>query len=210
MLSDVVPFRNVNARRPAPPIDDDLLRIINACRADFRDLVIGALFTGARYGELRAMKVGDFDQEHGTVYVPATAAKERKAKTVILTDEGSRWFSGRLAGRAKGTLMFATALGESWRPGQQAYYINLACKGAGIDPPMSFHQLRHAYATRAINAGVPLIVVAENLGHAGTHMVEKHYGHLRRDYQQQVLREQIPDFGIEVDDTVISLAKGRD
>jgi hypothetical protein len=31
---------------------------------------------------------------------------------------------------------------------------------------------------RAAMAGVPLLVVAKNLGHADTRMVEKHYGHL--------------------------------
>jgi hypothetical protein len=30
--------------------------------------------------------------------------------------------------------------------------------------------------------GVPLMVVAKNLGHADTRMVEKHYGHLAPSY----------------------------
>ncbi len=36
--------------------------------------------------------------------------------------------------------------------------------------------------------GVPLMVVARNLGHADTRMVEKHYGHLATSYIRQAIR----------------------
>ena len=49
-----------------------------------------------------------------------------------------------------------------------------ACKRAGIDPPMSFHGLRHTWASLAVMAGTPLFVVARALGHTNTKMVEKH------------------------------------
>jgi integrase len=42
----------------------------------------------------------------------------------------------------------------------------------------SFHILRHTWASLAIMAGAPLMVVARNLGHAAKRMVERHYGHL--------------------------------
>jgi hypothetical protein len=42
----------------------------------------------------------------------------------------------------------------------------------------SFHALRHTWASLAVMGGVPLLVVAKNLGHVDTRMVEKHYGHL--------------------------------
>jgi integrase len=37
---------------------------------------------------------------------------------------------------------------------------------------VSFHILRHSWASLAVMAGVPLLVVAKNLGHADTRMVE--------------------------------------
>ncbi len=45
-------------------------------------------------------------------------------------------------------------------------------------------------------AGVPLQVVAQNLGHADTRMVEKHYGHLTSSYVADTIRTAAPEMGI--------------
>jgi hypothetical protein len=42
--------------------------------------------------------------------------------------------------------------------------------------------------------GVPLLVVAKNLGHSDTHMVEKHYGHLSPSYIDEAIRAGAPRF----------------
>ena len=39
---------------------------------------------------------------------------------------------------------------------------------------------------------VPLMVVARNLGHADTRMVEKHYGHLATSYVREAIRAASP------------------
>jgi hypothetical protein len=44
--------------------------------------------------------------------------------------------------------------------------------------------------------GVPLLVVAANLGHCDTRMVEKHYGHLSDKYKDDAIRVGAPRFGI--------------
>ena len=44
-------------------------------------------------------------------------------------------------------------------------------------------------------AGVPLMVVSRNLGHADTRMVEKHYGHLAPSYVADAIRAGAPRFG---------------
>ena len=56
--------------------------------------------------------------------------------------------------------------------------MRLACQCFGIDPPASFHILRHTYATHLLWAGAPLPVIAANLGHSDTRMTERHYAHL--------------------------------
>jgi hypothetical protein len=43
-------------------------------------------------------------------------------------------------------------------------------------------------------ASIPLIVVAKNLGHADTKMVEKHYGHLADSYVVDAIRAGGPRF----------------
>jgi hypothetical protein len=54
-------------------------------------------------------------------------------------------------------------------------------------------------------AGGPLMVVARNLGHADTRMVEKHYGHLAPSYVADAIRAAAPRFGIKPDHKVVSL-----
>jgi hypothetical protein len=53
-----------------------------------------------------------------------------------------------------------------------------ACTNGKIKSAISFHILRHTWASLALMNGTPLLVVAKNLGHADTRVVEKHYGHL--------------------------------
>jgi integrase len=57
-----------------------------------------------------------------------------------------------------------------------------------VTPAISFHTLRHTYASLMVMDGVPLIVVARNLGHSDTRMVEKHYGHLTSSYIREAIR----------------------
>jgi hypothetical protein len=42
--------------------------------------------------------------------------------------------------------------------------------------------------------GVPLLVIAKNLGHSDTRMVEKHYGHLAPSYIADAIRAGAPRF----------------
>ena len=44
-------------------------------------------------------------------------------------------------------------------------------------------------------AGVPTLVVANNLGHADTRMVEKHYGHLTTSWLDEAIMAGAPRFG---------------
>jgi hypothetical protein len=57
-------------------------------------------------------------------------------------------------------------------------------------------------------AGAPLIVVARNLGHADTRMVEKHYGHLSASYVADEIRRAAPRFGTIADDSRIAAIGG--
>ena len=43
------------------------------------------------------------------------------------------------------------------------------------------------------------MVVARNLGHSDTRMVERHYGHLAPSYVADAIRAAAPKFGIKPD-----------
>jgi integrase len=78
-------------------------------------------------------------------------------------------------------------------------------KRAKITPAISFHGLRHSWASLAVMAGVPLMIVSKNLGHSDTKMVEKHYGHLAPSYVADAIRAGAPRFGFKPDKKITAL-----
>jgi integrase len=189
----VQPFGNVDAARVRYLSIAEAKRLINAADPDFRQLVRGALQTGARYGELTRLMVADFNPDVGTVAIQQS--KSGQVRHVVLTDEGAGFFRQLSAGRPGSALIFTKADGSAWLKSHQARRIGDACERAKITPPVSFHALRHSWASLSVMAGVPLLVVAKNLGHSDTHMVEKHYGHLASSYVADAIRAGAPRFG---------------
>jgi integrase len=182
-------FRGVDIPRARYLSVAEAQRLINASQGDFRVLVQAALQTGARYQELARLKVGDFNADTGTLHIRKT--KTNKDRHIVLSEEGRAFFGELAAGRASSALM----LGREWKPSHQAPVILAACKNARIDPPLNFHALRHTWASLSVMGGMPLMVVAKNLGHADTRMVEKHYGHLAPSYVADAVRKHAPRFG---------------
>jgi integrase len=189
----VKPFKKVEAARVRYLSVAEAKRLINASDPDFRQLVLAALATGARYGELAALCVSDFNADAGTVHV--RTSKSGTGRHIVLTDEGAAHFAGLCAGRAGGETLLLKSNGQPWEKSHQARPMADALARAKIAPPISFHGLRHTYASLAIMNGAPLLVVAKNLGHSGTVMVEKHYGHLADSYVADAIRAAAPRFG---------------
>ena len=63
-------------------------------------------------------------------------------------------------------------------------------------PAISFHVLRHTYGSLLAMQGVPMRVIADQLGHADTRMTEKHYAHLSPSYVADTIRAHFPKLGI--------------
>jgi integrase len=72
-----------------------------------------------------------------------------------------------------------------------------ACQRAKIKPAIGIHILRHTWASLAIKGGLPLWIVARNLGHSDTRMVEKHYGHVEDSFLAKAIRGAAPQFDAE-------------
>ena len=185
-------FENVDEARLRYLTTDEAVRLINACDPDFRLLVRAALETGMRYGELARLEVADFNPDALTVFV--RKSKSHKPRHVVLTAEGGEFFCQACADRSGGQLLLTKASGEPWRTSNQARLIARACRNARIEPPITFHGLRHTWASLAVMNGVPLMVVARNLGHKDTRMAEKHYAHLAASYVADAIRAGAPRF----------------
>jgi integrase len=196
-------FKNVAAARIRYLTVTEGKRLINTCNGECRQLVQAALQTGARYSELAHVKVVDFNLDAGTIAI--RRSKTGKARHVVLTEEGAASFSELCAGRLGSEIILRQPNGEAWGPSNQTAYLNKACQRAGISPPINFHGLRHTYASLAVMNGAPLHVVARNLGHADTRMVERHYGHLAPSYVADEIRKAAPRFGFKPDPKVAML-----
>ena len=78
-------------------------------------------------------------------------------------------------------------------------------KNAKIKPAINFHGIRHTWASLGVMEGVPPMVVAKNMGHTDTRMVEKIYGHLAPTYIVDAIRHGAPQFGFKPDRKVATL-----
>ena len=203
----VEPFEEADAARVHYLSIEQCRRLINASQGSFRDLVRAALLTGCRYGELAALEVHDFNPDAGTLLV--RTSKSGRGRHVVLNDEGIEFFAALAAGRARSEILLRRYDGTQWLKSHQTRPTLEACARAKIEPPANFHCLRHSYASHAVMNGVPLMVVAKNLGHADTRMVEKHYGHLARSFITDAIRAGAPRFAIVADDRVVPLTGAR-
>lgn len=199
----VKPFKQVDAARVRYLKVAEAQRLLNASDPEFRPMVQAALETGARYGELARLFVSDFNLDSGTVAI--RKSKSAKPRHVVLTEEGAAFFKQICAGRSGSERMFTRADGELWGKSHQKRPMDEACKAGRISPPASFHALRHTWASHAVMNGVPLLVVARNLGHTDTRMVEKHYGHLAPSYEADAIRAGAPRFGFKADEKVVAI-----
>jgi integrase len=202
----VKPFREASAPKIRYLTHAEAQRLVNACEPGSRPLVQAALLTGCRYGELVAFRGSDFDREAGTVSV--RASKAGRSRHVVLTEDGVALFERHVAGKLGAALIFPRPDRKPWGRSHQQRPLRDACRRAGIDPPASFHILRHTYATHLLQAGAPLPVIAANLGHADTRMTERHYAHLVPSHVAQVIRATMPRLGLLEPSAVLPLPSG--
>jgi integrase len=158
-----------------------------------------------QHSELARMHVADFHRASGTLLV--RTSKAGKVRHIELTAEGLDFFGEITAGRPGSEFLFHRD-GAAWGKSHQQRPLAEACRAGNISPAASFHTLRHTYASLMVMDSVPLMVVARNLGHADTRMVEKHYGHLATSYVREAIRAAKP-LGIGDAAKVVPLAGAR-
>jgi integrase len=204
-----------NAARLARPPRVEHAEMLTLTRIEARTLIEAAqserlgtiyalaLASGAREGELLALRWADVDWDRGAIRIRRTLQRTsgelaftetktassrrtiplgastmdalRRHQRVVQAEE-------RLAnGLPKATdddLVFATELGTPIDAGnflRRTHYPLL--DRAGL-PRVRFHDLRHTAATLLLEAGVHVKVVAERLGHATPSLVMNTYGHV--------------------------------
>jgi integrase len=199
----VTPFKNADSARIRHLTDDEAKRLVNAAGEGFRPMITAALLTGARYGELVSFRVTDYNQEAGTLHV--RVSKTGKSRHIMLTDEGKRFFTGHCLGKSSKALILTRPDGDGWAKSEQMRPMRAACKAANIVPAIGFHILRHTHASRLTRAGVPLGVVASQLGNSEA-ICAKHYAHLSPGYIAESIRAAFGPLGIVPASNVVTMS----
>lgn len=119
-------------------------------------------FTGIRAGELRGLDVESWDREGGTLQVIGKGNRERR---VPVPPQLAEVLTRHMKEHPTG----AGPLFRHWEGGRESYdnilrAVKRAGRRAGIGK-VTPHQLRHTFATRLVNRGVPINVIQKLLGH---------------------------------------------
>jgi integrase len=211
---EVKPFKGTTSARVRFLQPNEAARLVNVCPPDFRDLVRGALLTGCRYGELARLQCKDYDRNAQTIFI--AESKSGKPRHIMLSPEGVALFDELTAkGQSPDDLVFLRNIVRSqtrdakgkfdntsqdyktgaWGTDHQHRFMVAACKAAGLEY-ISFHELRHTYASMLVSKGLIMPIIAEQLGHSDSRMVEKHYGHLVPSYKADMFKAAMPTLGI--------------
>ena len=149
-----------------------------------------ALLTGCRYGELCQLKVADYNPDVRTLTI--RHGKGGQVRHVTLTDEAPELIERLIAARSPREFLLRRDDVRAWKRAEQLRPMREACARAGVIPAVGFHVLRHTHASILAMQGVPMMVIARQLGHADTRMTERHYAHLAPNYVADTIRASFP------------------
>ena len=140
-------------------------------------MIIFALDTGLRQGEMQALRWEDLGARAGWIRVRGETAKSGKMRWVPIGTLRLRHVLDSLRPDTSGenkppdAALFSNDVGEPIRYFQTAWRAALA--RAGIKD-FHWHDLRHEYASRLVEQGVPLSQVRDLLGHASIVTTERY------------------------------------
>jgi len=153
---------------------EEASKLLEACRTQSNkalvDLVELALFTGLRQAELLELTWMSVDRSRGVILLEVT--KSDKRREVPLCGPADAVLARRAAAGAEG-LVFGTSSWYAFR----AYWE--AAVEAAQQPGLHFHDLRHTFASWAMQNGATLPELQKLLGHATLTM---RYAHLSPDH----------------------------
>ncbi|MCB9789282.1 MAG: site-specific integrase, partial [Deltaproteobacteria bacterium] len=160
---------------------DERARLLAACDegpAYLRPVVMLALATGMRRGEILGLRWRDVDLASGTLTLWETKNGERRVvpATGAALDELRAWAQVQPLDRSAHVFTGTTSFHHAFER---------AVARAGIED-FNFHDLRHTCASHLAMSGAPLLDIAAILGHKTLSMV-KRYAHLSPTHLRNVL-----------------------
>jgi integrase len=161
-----------NNRRLRYLSKEECQALINSCEPHLKPIVVVALNTGMRKGEILNLKWENVDLRHGFILLEITKNNERRE---ILINETLKNCLQSITRRLDVPYVFYDkATGKPYKDVRRSFAT--ACRRAGIRD-FRFHDLRHTFASHLVMAGVDITTVKELLGHKSLTMTLR-YAHL--------------------------------
>jgi integrase len=178
-VAHVKPLR-VHNRRLRYLSHEEMARLLDAADESLRPLLITALHTGSRRGELFALTWADVDLKQGIIRI--VQSKSGKSRDIPMSDT-LRVTLQQIPRRLDSDYVFPGKTGQALVDIKKRFHRVL--RDAGIKG-FRFHDLRHTFASHLVMAGVDLVSVKEFLGHADLKMTLR-YAHLAPDYKRSAI-----------------------
>ncbi|MGH8202442.1 MAG: tyrosine-type recombinase/integrase, partial [Steroidobacteraceae bacterium] len=177
--------------------DEERAALLDACAKSgwhpLHTLVLLAITTGARKGELIRLKWSDIDLKKGRALVRET--KNDEQRTLPLAGKALDALRGlKLQNSARSEHVFPQPSGLPGPYEHFAAHWYAALKAACIND-FHFHDLRHTTASMLAAQGASLLEIADVLGHKTLAMV-KRYSHLVVDHKAKVIEKMIAAKGL--------------
>ena len=181
-----------------------LLDVLKTEDIRYSEIMLLSMFTGMRIGEVCALTVEDINFDDNTIRVSKTVSRGKYGKTVICgtkTDAGIRTlhindevanFMRVCVGAKDCGLLFKSKNKKLVTTNQVNYsYAKVLKKHDIIDSSVygrvDLHSLRHSYATRCIEAGMPAKVLQKILGHTDINITLNVYCSVFEKYSNEHL-----------------------
>ncbi|MCH7518290.1 MAG: site-specific integrase [Candidatus Dadabacteria bacterium] len=139
-------------------------RLLQAAPEHIANIIVCALNTGMRRGEMLSLKWDKVNLDHKYITLESTLTKAKKTRRVPINSI-LRDLLIELESKKQSDYVFTNEHGGEYLINSLGYLFRKSLKRAGIKG-FRFHDLRHTAATRMVEAGVPLFTVGQILGHS--------------------------------------------
>jgi len=157
---------------------EEIQELIAAADDHLKPVLIFALNTGCRKGEILGLTWDRVDLKHGFIHLDKT--KSGQGRNVPINSTLMNCLKGLVRRIDAPYVFYNPATGSRWRDLKRPF--TAACRRAKI-LDFHFHDLRHTFASQLVMAGVDLTTVSRLLGHASLTMTLR-YSHLAPDHLQ--------------------------